>query len=81
MSFHDKSAIPADREAALLTEIKDWQQKWRDECRMREKVSAEFIAAQKHWELSNEELRLKHDNELSLLRQQVYILEAKVSYV
>ncbi|XP_067947622.1 centrosomal protein of 162 kDa-like [Watersipora subatra] len=73
------SGTHVEREAALLNEIREWQQKWREECRMREKVAADFASAQKHWERYAEETRLKHEQELGSLRQQVYILEAKAS--
>ena len=45
---------------------------------MREKLNADFLSAQRQWERYSEETRLKHEQELSKLRQQVYILEAKV---
>ena len=45
---------------------------------MREKLNADFVSAQRQWERYSEETRLKHEQELSKLRQQVYILEAKV---
>lgn len=79
LSFGDKSVIGgSEREAALLGEIREWQQRWRDECRLREKLNADFMSAQKQWERYGEETRLKHEQEVSKLRQQLYILEAKV---
>jgi len=69
-----------EREAALTNEIREWQQKWREECRMNEKLSADFLSAEKQWKRESEESRLKHEQQLGTLRQQVYILEAKVSF-
>ena len=45
---------------------------------MREKVNADFMSAQKHWDRYAEDSRLKHEQELGKLRQQIYFLEAKV---
>jgi len=71
---HSAAGIDAegrDRVANLLLEIKDWQQRWREECRLREKVSADFLVAQKDWERFSEETRMKHEQECGNLRQQV----------
>lgn len=61
-----------------MNEVREWQQKWREECRMREKINADFMSAQKHWERYTEDCRLRHEQEVGRMRQQVYILEAKV---
>lgn len=69
----------SEREAALISEVREWQQRWRDECRLREKLNTDFLSAQRQWERHAEELRLKHEQELSCFRQNVYLLDAKLN--
>ena len=45
---------------------------------MKEKINADFLSAQKYWERQSEDTRLRNEQELGRLRQQIYILEAKV---
>lgn len=66
------------RERALVAEVNEWQQQWQEERRLNAKMKAEIGDLQREYERKETELRLEHEKEMFKLKQENFVLVAKV---
>ncbi len=66
------------REKALIAEINEWQNQWKDAHRLNAKLKAEMATHQREFARREEEQRLLHEKEIFKLKQDNYVLQAKV---
>ncbi|XP_078591355.1 centrosomal protein of 162 kDa-like [Branchiostoma floridae x Branchiostoma japonicum] len=66
------------REKMLLLQVQDLQRELEVEQKLREKIHADFRAQQREHHREVEELRLQHDKELDQVRQENFVLRAKL---
>ncbi|XP_013389121.1 centrosomal protein of 162 kDa [Lingula anatina] len=67
------------REKALQQEVKDWQEQWKEERKMNVKMRADAGALERDYERKLEEYKLNYEQELFKLKQDNFVLMAKVS--
>ncbi|XP_019638556.1 PREDICTED: centrosomal protein of 162 kDa-like [Branchiostoma belcheri] len=87
-AWEDKPPVKSDgpppgvehlsREKMLLLQVQDLQKELEVEQKLREKIHADFRAQQREYQREMEELRLQHDKELDQLRQENFVLRAKL---
>ncbi|XP_071506797.1 centrosomal protein of 162 kDa-like [Diadema antillarum] len=67
------------RERALVAEVNEWQQQWQEERRLNAKMKAEIADIRGEFARKEEELRLTHEKEIFQLKQDNYVLLAKLN--
>ncbi|XP_030850451.1 centrosomal protein of 162 kDa isoform X2 [Strongylocentrotus purpuratus] len=67
------------RERALVAEVNEWQQQWQEERLLNAKMKAEIGDLQKEYERKETELRLEHEKEMFKLKQENFVLVAKLN--
>ncbi|XP_072178977.1 centrosomal protein of 162 kDa-like isoform X2 [Diadema setosum] len=67
------------RERALIAEVNEWQQQWQEERRLNAKMNAEIADVRREFARKEEELRLVHEKEIFQLKQDNYVLLAKLN--
>lgn len=77
-SLRDSRVQTLSRERALVAEVNEWQNQWKDERRLNAKLKAEIAALQREHTRKVEELRLEHERELHKVKQDNFVLLAKV---
>ena len=68
------------RERALVNEVSEWQAQWKEEHKLNTKLKAELAAQQREAARKEEELKLNHQKELFKLKQDNFVLQAKVCW-
>ncbi|XP_072018266.1 uncharacterized protein [Amphiura filiformis] len=67
------------REKALIAEINEWQNQWKDAHRLNAKLKAELATKQREFVRKEEEHRLLHEKEMFKLKQDNFVLQAKLN--
>ncbi|PIK52284.1 putative centrosomal protein [Apostichopus japonicus] len=78
-SLRDIRVQPASRERALVAEVNEWQNQWKDERRLNAKLKAEIAGSHRENTRKIEGLRLEHQAELHKLKQDNFVLLAKLN--
>ncbi|XP_064629139.1 centrosomal protein of 162 kDa-like [Lineus longissimus] len=68
-----------DREKALVDEVKEWQEQWKEERKMHAKVKADSFGMEREHKRKVEEIRLDYEQQLFKLKQENFVLAAKVT--
>lgn len=63
-----------------MAEVNEWQNQWKDERRLNAKLKAEIAGVHREHTRKLEELRLEHEKELHKLKQDNFVLLAKVMF-
>ncbi|CAH1254906.1 CEP162 [Branchiostoma lanceolatum] len=87
-AWEDKPPVKSDcpppsiehlsREKMLLLQVQDLQKELEVEQKLREKIHADFRAQQREYQREVEELRLQHEKELDQMKQENFVLRAKL---
>ncbi|PIK39974.1 putative centrosomal protein [Apostichopus japonicus] len=78
-SLRDIRVQPASRERALVAEVNEWQNQWKDERRLNAKLKAEIAGSHRENTRKIKGLRLEHEAELHKLKQDNFVLLAKLN--
>ncbi|XP_022103502.1 centrosomal protein of 162 kDa-like [Acanthaster planci] len=67
------------RERALVSEVSEWQARWKEEHTLNAKLKAEVAAQQREAARKEEEQKLNHQRELFKIKQDNTVLQAKLN--
>ncbi|XP_071957033.1 centrosomal protein of 162 kDa-like [Antedon mediterranea] len=78
-SLMDSKIQIISRERALVAEVAEWQQRWKEEQRQNWKLKAEIASKEREFNRKNEETKLHHEKEMFKLKQDNFVLQAKIN--
>ncbi|XP_063954593.1 centrosomal protein of 162 kDa-like [Lytechinus pictus] len=78
-SMREAKLHTLSRERALVAEVNEWQQQWQEERRLNAKMRAEITDLQRECERKETQLRLEHEKEIFKLKQENFVLVAKLN--
>ncbi|XP_033113259.1 centrosomal protein of 162 kDa-like [Anneissia japonica] len=78
-SLKDSKIQIISRERALVAEVAEWQQRWKEEQRQNWKLKSEIASKEREFARKMEESKLHHEKELFKLKQDNFVLQAKVN--
>ncbi|XP_074662384.1 centrosomal protein of 162 kDa-like [Tubulanus polymorphus] len=68
-----------EREKSLILEVKEWQEQWKQERQMHAKCKADMFNAERELKRQLEILKIEHEQQIFKLKQENFILAAKVT--